>query len=65
MDKSGVRPKKVEKEKLSKEAKVTIGVTAGSLVIPPLIENRGIIMRTAKDVWNKSYNLMLSVLKRK
>lgn len=65
MDKTGVRPKKVEKEKLSKEAKVTIGVTAGSLIIPPLIENRGIIMRNAKDIWNKSYNLLLGVFKRR
>lgn len=45
-DKNSVRPKR---DRISKDAKLAAGVTILGIGLPPLIENRGVIMRHARE----------------
>lgn len=64
MDKSNVRPKVKEKDKLTKSSILMAVMTAFGMILPPVIENRGIIIKTAKDATQRAWNAMVSLLKK-
>ena len=64
LDKSNVRPRIKEKDKLTKSSILMAVMTAFGMILPPVIENRGIIIKTAKDVTQRAWNAMVSLLKR-
>lgn len=64
MDKSNVRPKIKEKDKLTKSSILMAVMTAFGIILPPAIENRGIILKTAKDATQRAWNAMVSLLKK-
>lgn len=49
LDKTGARPTVARKEKVSKDTKLAAGVTILGIALPPLIENRGIIIKGMRD----------------
>lgn len=49
LDKSGTRECKEKKEKTSRDTKVAAAVTLFGIALPPIIENRGIIIKGIKD----------------
>ena len=49
IDKSGTRERKEQKEKTSRDTKVAAAVTIFGIALPPIIENRGIIIKGVKD----------------
>lgn len=64
MDKSNVRPRIKEKDKLTKSSILMAVMTAFGMILPPVIENRGIIIKTAKDATQRAWNAMVSLLKK-
>lgn len=46
---TGAMPKVEQKDKMSIDTKVAAGVTILGVALPPLIENRGVILRGIKD----------------
>lgn len=64
MDKSNVRPKIKEKDKLTKSSILMAVMTAFGMILPAAVENRGIIIKTAKDTTQRAWNAMVSLLKR-
>lgn len=64
MDKSNVRPKIKEKDKLTKSSILMAVMTAFGMILPAAIENRGIIIKTAKDTTQRAWNAMVSLLKK-
>ena len=46
---TGSMPKVEQKDKMSVDTKVAAGVTILGVALPPLIENRGVILRGIKD----------------
>lgn len=64
LDKSNVRPRIKEKDKLTKSSILMAVMTAFGMILPPVIENRGIIIKTAKDATQRAWNAMVSLLKK-
>lgn len=64
MDKSNVRPKIKEKDRLTKSSILMAVMTAFGMILPAAVENRGIIIKTAKDTTQRAWNAMVSLLKR-
>lgn len=64
MDKSNVRPRIKEKDKLTKSSILMAVMTAFGIILPPAIENRGIIIKSAKDATQRAWNAMVSLLKK-
>ena len=64
MDKSNVRPKIKEKDKLTKSSILMAVMTAAGIILPSALENRGVILKGAKDATSKAWNAMVSLLKR-
>lgn len=64
MDKSNVRPKIKEKDRLTRSSILMAVMTAFGMILPAAVENRGIIIKTAKDTTQRAWNAMVSLLKR-
>ena len=64
MDKSNVRPKIKEKDKLTKSSILMAVMSAFGMILPAAVENRGIIIKTGKDVTQRAWNAMVSFFKR-
>lgn len=60
MDKSNCRPRIEEKDKLSKSAILMAVMTAFGIVAQPIMENRGVILKTGKDFVSRAWNGMTS-----
>lgn len=60
MDKSNCRPRIEEKDRLSKSAILMAIMTGFGIIAQPIMENRGVILKTGKDFVSRAWNGMTS-----